>query len=274
MIKQNFSKEVMETSELQIVQCSECSDFKAYEDLELQIWKGTSVPSHLISAISKDGGFVLGAWSNQRMIGLALSFVGITNGIAHHNLHQLGAAPSERNQNIALRLMMALKELVIEQGLDLITWTFDPLESVNAHLYLNKVGGIGKSYVPDYYQFPTGINAGLSADRLIIEWHLRSEPRNRAAFSGEVTDIPCLIRSNVGGYPENLTPTAGLTEKIYRIEIPADLQIIKNECLEKAKTWRAHTRTAFISAFKEGFEVSNYFRPTSNRPGCFILERS
>jgi len=287
---------------LRIAQCESASDFRAYEDLDLHIWQGGEreiVPSHILIAIARHGGYVLGAWHDRIMVGMALSFLGSTNGVIHHHLHTLGSAPGYRTRNIGYQLMMAVRELVIAQGLDLITWTFDPLESVNAHLYLHKLGATCRSYALDYYGSMAGLNAGLPNDRFLIEWSLKTGSFDHQQSIGcnlstdELIEVPSLIIIRAGGYPEGLNEELNdglnddlndelncgpndepaLIEKMYRLPIPIDIKLVKSVDLKQAQRWRACTRRLFTLAMAKGYVVRDYFRPTNDRSGFYLLER-
>ena len=94
--------------------------------------------------------------------------------------------PEYRRWGVGWRLKMAQRDAVLAQGLERITWTFDPLESANAHLNFAKLGVISDTYLPDFYgAMPEALNAGLPSDRLLVAWLLARpacprSPRERA----------------------------------------------------------------------------------------------
>lgn len=60
-------------------------------------------------------------------------------------------------------------------GYDLITWTFDPLESRNAYLNLSKLNAVCSTYVENCYgEMDDSLNHGLPTDRLKAEWWITS----------------------------------------------------------------------------------------------------
>jgi len=276
---------------LKIETCKAISDFHACEDLQLEIWGGAEreiIPYDIMIAMAKCGGTLIGAWDGTRLIGIALSFVAFQEATTHHYLHLLGVLPGYRGMNVGFDLMIAERTFVIMQGLKLVTWTFDPLESVNAHLYFYKLRGISKSYIPDCYgAMPEALNAGLSSDRLLVEWHLEAsyvvsllddkEHRNTRDVShdeDQLMHIPCLVRMIDNDFPELMMNNQKLTSEKYRIESPADIQLMKRNNFEQSKSWRFSVREAFTLAFANGYIVKNYFRPTANRPGCYVLTRN
>ena len=71
----------------------------------------------------------------------------------------------------------------------MIVWTFDPLESVNAHLNFGKLGGLSNNYVINLYGETTSkLHAGTATDRLTIKWLIGS-PRVERRASGEVSEV-------------------------------------------------------------------------------------
>lgn len=276
---------------LKIEICKEIADFHTCEDLQLEIWGGREreiIPYDIMIAMSKCGGTLIGAWDEANLIGLALSFIALKEGTAHHYLHLLGVLPGYRNWNVGFELMIAARTFVIAQGLKLITWTFDPLESVNAHLYFYKLGGISKTYIPDCYgAMPEVLNAGLSSDRLLVEWDLeapnvisllghdeQSKTQNFSPNIDQLINIPCLVKMDNNDFPKLLEENFRLASEKYRIENPPDIQSMKNKHFEKAQSWRLCTQQAFTWAIANGYVVKNYFRPIANRSGCYLLVRN
>src|SRR3970282_1162763 len=92
-----------------------------------------------------------------------------------HCSHMLAVLPEYRDQKIGYRLKLAQREAVHEQAVRLITWTYDPLESRNANLNINRLGGIVRTYKRNHYgEMQDGLNAGLPSDRLLVEWWITS----------------------------------------------------------------------------------------------------
>ena len=63
------------------------------------------------------------------------------------------------------------REHVLRQGLDLITWTYNPLLARNAQLNIAKLGAVCTTYLPNLYgPMRDGLNAGLPSDRFQVDW--------------------------------------------------------------------------------------------------------
>jgi predicted GNAT superfamily acetyltransferase len=206
-----------EPPNIHIAMCETVAECHACEDLQLAVWGGTErevTPYDILRAIVHAGGTVLGAWHGGRIVGMALSIVAWGAGGAYHHSHLLGVLPEYRRWGVGRRLKMAQRDFVLAQGLDLITWTFDPLESANAHLNVAKLGAISTTYLPDFYgAMPEELNAGLPSDRLLVEWHLRAPHvlgRLATATGGSALPLvsaesfaaPYLLRMGNDGLPE------------------------------------------------------------------------
>lgn len=273
-----------DVQEIRIAPCERMSDFRAMEDLQQAVWRGELrdvVPSHMLLAIAHNGGTVFGAWDEDKLIGMAVSIVAWGTGGPYHYSHLLGVLPSHRNSNVGLRLKKAQRDYVLSQGMRVITWTFDPLESTNAFLNFSKLGTISRTYKPDYYGVLTEqINQGLPSDRLIVEWHLDAA-RVRSVCRSDDPFVPplCgteefLTRMDINGLPRTSALTGDAAS--WLIEIPADIQHLKSTDAAAALSWRMAVREAFTAAFEKGYTAAGYRPPRCHRPesGCYILSRN
>ena len=122
------------------------------------------------------GGLVVGAFDQGRLVGFAFALPGVRDGKPFQWSHMLGVdsgipgfADSVAPQGRARRLVMA-------SGVDLIAWTYDPLQAANAHLNFAKLGTVAREYHLDAYPgSSSSLHAGTATDRLIAEWWLRSD---------------------------------------------------------------------------------------------------
>ena len=134
------------------------SDMLAAEELQRRVWPGNDtevVPVHMLLAVAHGGGVVLGAHDGGRLIGLVVGFLG-TDG-AHpdrvamarlkHCSHMLGVDPAYRDRAIGFQLKVAQRDIVGKQGIRLVTWTYDPLLSRNAHLNIRRLGAVSRTYL-------------------------------------------------------------------------------------------------------------------------------
>ena len=175
---------------LKIRTLSTVAEVRACEAMQRQVWAIPDdlevVPLHLLVTIQRNGGLLLGAFDGDDLVGFVFGFPGISsNGKFKHCSHLMGVAPSYQSRGVGHQLKLAQREFVLDQGIDLITWTYDPLESRNAYLNIHKLGGVCRTYARDYYgPLTDGLGAGLPSDRFQVEWWIAAE-RVRQCLAGD-----------------------------------------------------------------------------------------
>jgi predicted GNAT superfamily acetyltransferase len=150
--------------------------------LQRLIWGFDDVdllPLRLFVVATKIGGHVLGAFDGERMVGFSLAIPGLKPGGAiYWHSHMMGVLPDYRNRGIGRMLKLRQREDALARGINLIEWTFDPLELKNAYLNIEKLGVIVRRYVLNQYGNTTSpLHGGLPTDRCVAEWHLALERR-------------------------------------------------------------------------------------------------
>ena len=211
----------------------------AVEQLQRDAWGVPDVdvvPLHMLITPPRHGGLLLGAFDGDRLAGFVFGFLGLTaNGRLKHCSHMAGVHPDYRDHGIGYSLKLAQREHVLAQGLDLVTWTFDPLETRNAWLNFHRLGVICCTYIRNLYGAMRGaINAGLPSDRFEVEWWIRSERVLERVQSGRDTTA------------------AGTADRIL-VAIPPSFQAIKTTDMDLALRWRLETRQRFEDAFAQGY---------------------
>ncbi|NJN43890.1 MAG: GNAT family N-acetyltransferase [Anaerolineae bacterium] len=151
-------------------------DMFVVEHLQRQVWGADDavVPHHLLLTAAHNGGLIIGAFDGESMVGFVFGFAGLTstpNGPqAKHCSHMLAVLPEYEGQGIGHTLKRAQWQMVRRQKLPLITWTYDPLLSRNAHLNIARLGAVSNTYVPNMYgEMRDALNKGLPSDRLQID---------------------------------------------------------------------------------------------------------
>ncbi|MBK7451366.1 MAG: GNAT family N-acetyltransferase [Anaerolineales bacterium] len=137
------------------------------EELQRQVWPGSEtdvVPKHVLITVVHNGGLVLGAFEEEKLIGFVFGFPGLEKTPdgprPKHCSHQMGIHPEHRDSGIGFELKRAQWQMVRHQSLDHITWTFDPLLSRNAHLNIAKLGAVCSTYrQSEYGDLRDGLNA-------------------------------------------------------------------------------------------------------------------
>jgi predicted GNAT superfamily acetyltransferase len=237
--------------------------------------------THLV-AVRKAGGQLIGAFDGETLVGFIYGFVGLEHGQTIHHSHLLAVKPAYRNQDIGYRLKLAQRAAVLAQGIRRITWTFDPLQSANAHLNFRKLGATSNSYRVDFYGAETSsFLHRIGTDRLWLTWELDSPRvlrrlRDEAPAEAPPETIPSLVRIAADGSPEELDLRDGLAAEQTAIEIPGDINACGREQPQRAVRWRELTRRAFGEAFANGFVVDDFHRAArgAHCVGVYVLSRS
>jgi predicted GNAT superfamily acetyltransferase len=214
------------------------NDHEQCQALQNQVWgEPFAVPVNMTVAMERHGGLTLGAFDprTQAMLGFVASMLApaptspTRNGLCHYS-HMAAVADGWRGRGVGTALKKAQAQAVLARGINLITWTYDPLESRNASLNIRKLGCICRLYARNVYgDMRDNLNAGIATDRFEVEWWLDDQ----------------------GPQPDPRGPRA-------EIEIPLDFQEMKRRDLNLAKAWRMRTRLQFEQAFKEGYAVTDF----------------
>ena len=257
-------------------------DADAVVELQRSIWRADEVPGHVLLTAAHNGGLLAGAFVGDRLAAFVFGFPGL-DGSVHppqlkHCSHQLGVHPDFRNQGLGFALKRFQRDYVAAQGIELITWTFDPLLAANAHLNIARLGAVCNAYLEDAYgPLDDGLNAGLQSDRFQVELWVNS-PRVRAAIRRElapgvlprdafwVNPLEHGLPAPPGPFPDMLEWPASVA-----LAIPPDFLKLKAGDSAAAAAWRWGTRTAFVRLFAEGYVVVDFLRQANS--GCYLLER-
>jgi predicted GNAT superfamily acetyltransferase len=268
-------------------------EYRAAEDLQRAVWGLDDVeivPDHVLLTAQKNGGMVLGAFQVapeeggvERLVGFVFGFVGLTpDGGPKHCSHIAGVAPACQDQNVGYRLKLAQRQFVLSQGLDLVTWTFDPLESRNARLNFHKLGVTCDTYVRDLYgKMRDELNVGLPSDRFQVDWHIASAHVARRLDAGwrgpslsalEAEGVPVVNRARLSSGPPH--PSRGvlpLEGQGLLVQIPARFQALKAADVGLALAWREQTRSIFEAAFTRGYVATDLLFEAGQ--SYYLLER-
>jgi predicted GNAT superfamily acetyltransferase len=260
-------------------------EIKAVEDLQIEAWGDEErdiVPLNQLVAARYVGGSLVGAFDNKKLVGFAYGFYGHLCGRIVHHSHMLAVAPAYRNHDVGRQLKWAQRERVVADKIaDRITWTFDPLQSLNAHFNFNKLGVVSDTYKINVYgEQGTSFLHRNGTDRLFVTWLLDSA-RVKDIMAGNPTARPDsgrtalrVLRNSNSGSPE---PEATIGDASYAsliaIEIPADISSIERADPDRARKWREETRRVFTEALSEGFVIVDYFRE-NEQTGFYLLEKT
>jgi predicted GNAT superfamily acetyltransferase len=208
------------------------------------------------------------------LVGIAFGFPGIYTTpdgprLKHHS-HILGVHPNWSGKGVGFALKRAQWQVVRKQGIDRITWTYDPLLSRNAHLNITRLGAVCNTYLrSEYGEMRDGLNSGLPSDRFQVDWwlntkrverHLSRRPRPVLALdhylNAGATLLTALTGRGTAPCPPETTPS--LTGTLMLFEIPSDFPTIRVGDLTLARDWRFYTREIFEDAFATGYLVTDF----------------
>ena len=252
-------------------------EMTAVEDLQQLVWPGPDievVPKDMLLAVIHNGGLAIGAFIGDALIGAVFGFAGFyptPDGprLKHHS-HLLAVHPDWRSKGVGFALKRAQWQMVRKQGLDRVTWTYDPLLSRNAHLNIARLGAICNTYLCSAYgEMQDGLNAGLPSDRFQVDWWLNTERverrlsrRSRPTLTldhyraAEATLLEAHTDRESAPRPPDRTPK--LTGTLLLVEIPSDFLVLKAADLSLARDWRFYTREVFENAFATGYLVTDF----------------
>lgn len=269
-------------------------EMQMIERLIDDIWRGGPkdvVPAHILLAFVHNGGLAIGAFKDDEMVGFVFGFPGISksqqeNRIKHCS-HQMGVHPDHRGKDIGFILKRAQWQMVRQQGIDQITWTYDPLLSKNAYLNISRLGAVCNTYRRNEYgDMVDELNAGLASDRFQIDWwthtkrvsqHLDKENWTALGLQNyQQADIQVLYSPEIDSNFGLLRPPTKFTSpggNLALVEIPINFQTLRETDLSLAKDWRFFTREIFEESFKAGYIVTDfiYDRSEISPRGFYIL---
>ncbi len=259
---------------LSIFPVTKIEECRLIEQLQLKIWGGNGLevtPDHLLLTMAKEGGVVLLAVTETgQPVGFGYGFLAMTeSGGLKLASHQVGVLPAYQGTGLGFELKLAQRAAALARRLDLITWTFDPLQSRNARLNLRKLGAVSRTYLNNLYgEMRDELNQGLPTDRFRVDWWLTSTHvvDRLAGRSQEIwpsaTECPLLNPATISD--NGLVVPAETfdlpTGKFCLVEIPADLALLKTQFPELALKWRLQTRQLFEFAFANGYTAIDLFR--------------
>ena len=252
------------------------SEYHDCEDLQRRVWNFTGdldiIPLTQLVSAHKVGGVMLGAFAEDgAMLGFCYGFLGQReNGELLHHSHMLAVDNTVRSAGLGAALKWAQRDAVLAQGIDWMTWTYDPLESLNGYFNFAKLGVIARTYWEDLYgQTSSGLHSGTPTDRLRAEWPIAS-PRvvRRSAGAAasydpaRLAELPVLLGATSGPAGALQPGPVAIPGDVLEvtIEIPEQIQAIKAVDPDLASRWRMATRAAFTRALAAGFYVAECLR--------------
>ena len=259
------------------------SALRAVERLQKDVWGCADldvVPLTMFVAGREVGATLIGAYDGSSLVGFVYGFPAYENSRLTHHSHMLAVSPSYRSHNLAYKLKLAQRERVLAQGIKRISWTFDPLQSLNAYFNFGKLGVIADTYKINFYgEATSSFLHQIGTDRLWVEWLLDSRrvrerlENKRNESSLKLENIQTLVRASVEQTPQKNTLPDILKQPQLLIEIPAHINELQNKSPKLAIEWREATRLAFTDAIAAGYIVEEFYRlsGTNQSFGSYLL---
>jgi predicted GNAT superfamily acetyltransferase len=242
----------MKEPEIVIRPLQEVEEMSLGVDLQRSVWGYSeidTVPDQMFIVAKESGGQVLGAFHQHRAVGFALAFAGTHRGMVYLHSHMVGVLPEFQDRGVGRLLKLAQRDDAIARGIDLIEWTFDPLQLKNAYFNLMRLGAIIRRYIPNFYgRTSSPLHAGLPTDRLVAEWWVRST-RVQDVLNGR-------------------TPKVG-PDRV-RICIPAGIRQISSSDPAEAEKIQTRVREQFVEHIARGCAAVGF--ELNEQQGCYVLE--
>jgi len=258
------------------------ADLDACVALQEEVWgAGFSerVPAALLRVALRVGAVLGGAFdADGRLLGHIFGLTGVRDRRVIHWSDMMAVHPNARDRGIGEALKRYQRDTLLDRGVTVAEWTFDPLESRNAHLNFARFATIAREYIRDFYaSSDSPMHSGMPTDRLIVTWELDS-PRvtDRLAgrtHAGPPTDAVLLNPvSHNGSLTLSEPPRLDSDAAHLLLAIPSDIQSIKLASMPAALEWRQITREAFEHYLGRNYCVTDFFRQSLY--GTYLLARS
>jgi chorismate synthase len=269
----------------------ERADFDACVELQRAVWGlGDIEVTSAIQMIATTfaGGFVhLAEAADGTPVGFAYAFPALTRG-PHLHSDMVAVLPDYQGRGVGVRLKWAQRDGALSRGLDRITWTYDPLQAVNAHLNLRRLGAVATEFHQNFYGLTTAsLHHGFPTDRLVVTWQLNAPRVVERAAAGEpppVEAAPDLPRVNdvrwQAGWPVSSEPRLGLDAPELLLEIPPEWDVVCRAAPRVAQDWQAKVRAALQAYFDSGYVAGDFLpteqggREVGRRRPYYVLRRA
>jgi predicted GNAT superfamily acetyltransferase len=240
--------------EIIIRPCAGFAEFEECVQIQDTVWgydEADRIPQRVFMLASKIGGQVLGAFDGDTMVSFCMGLPGYRNGHVYLHSHMLAVLPEYRNFGLGRRMKLAQRDDCLSRGIELMEWTFDPMEIKNSWLNIGRLGAVVRRYAPNFYGFSTShLQGGLPTDRLYAEWWLKSR-RVETILNGKQLE------------------NQYVTEEI---KVPHEIYDWKASETDWPKAEAVHSgvREAFLSSFAQSLSVIGYSRNDAG-DGTFLL---
>ena len=258
-------------------------DYDACVSLQREVWglSDLEITSaiQLIATVHAGGLLLVAEAASGPIVGFSYGFAAWSDGAAHVHSDMLAVLPAWRGRGVGLRLKWAQRKAVLDRGLGLVTWTFDPMRVKNARLNLSHLGAISHEFLPDLYgRTSSALHHGLATDRLLARWELRS-PRVRRLAAGQAAPARATQAERLnhvrlqGGLPVSSEPRLDLDARRLLLEVPPDWDAVCRADPGLAREWQGVVRRSLEAVFARGY-AAVAVAAVPGAPGiAYVLER-
>ena len=212
---------------VEVRELEQLTEFRAVDALYESVW-GVGVPTlgvEFLRSLSHEGGYVTGAFLREELVGASVGFRGIHHNSLSLHSHVTGVSPKARGAHVGTALKLHQRDWALAHGMEVVTWTFDPLVRRNAWFNIGRLGARPVEYLVNFYGFMRdSINAGDESDRLLMAWEVA---------------LPL--------------PTAEQEKDAHRaIATPADIERLRGTDPAAARQWRMRLREELSEPVAKG----------------------
>ena len=230
----------------------EHAEFAEAVNLQKIIWGFDEIellPVRLLVVATKVGGQVLGAFDGHKLVGFCFCIPGLKpGGKSYLHSHMMGVLPGYRDHGVGRMMKTQQRTDALARGIDLIEWTFDPLEIKNAFFNIERLGVVVRRYVLNQYGASSSpLQGGLPTDRCVAEWYIDS-PRVKLIFEGQ------------SRLPEEI---------VARIAVPNDIASLRKTDNRRAREIQMSVSDQFLRYFDKGLAVVGFEK--SDAVGTYLL---
>lgn len=253
-------------------------------DIQREVWGpdySEVVPPPILTVVTRLGGVLAGAFDAAgEMLGFVFGVTGVIDGDVVHWSDMLAVRPPFRDRGIGEALKRYQRDVLLRRGIERAQWTFEPLESRNAHVNFARLGVTAREYVRDFYgDSDSPLHGDIGTDRLVVEWPIASDRvadrlagRARPLDTSALEALPRINTHTTTPLPRSSEPDLSLDAPRLLLAIPADIQALRKRDAGLARAWRALTRAAFERYFGRNYVAREYVR--GGEVGWYVLERS
>lgn len=168
------------------------AEFRATVDLYREVFglspTDPAIGPRMLAALQLNGGSVIGAFSDSRLVGFVYGFVGKdrSTGEVFHYSQTAAVSGDMQGRGIGRLLKQAQRKYVLSTGVTRMRWSYDPVRASNAYFNLSVLGALGRWFVRNLYGVDDmGRDVGHTSDRVIVDWDLIAGDHPRLDISIE-----------------------------------------------------------------------------------------